>query len=104
MQEAWNSKVEYNLLPSQMRWDGRNIPHDSMDKKPSYLLFGENCRNPTDAEFLNPTCLYLTNMQDYHKVLSFSLASARDIAAKAVQAPQKRYKRQYDKRVKSVTY
>ena len=28
----------------------RNIPHDSTGKKPSYLLFGVDCRTPTDTE------------------------------------------------------
>ena len=82
----------------------RNMPHDSMGEKPSYLLFGVDCRTPTDAEFLNLTSLQLTNIQDYREELSLSLASARDIAAKAVQAAQKRYKRQYDKKLKPVTY
>ena len=82
----------------------RNIPHDSTGEKPSYLLFGVDCRTPTDAEFLNPTSLQLTDIQDYREELSLSLASARDIAAKAVQAAQKRYKRQYDKKVQPVTY
>ena len=68
----------------------RNIPHDLM--------------GATDAEFLNPTSLQLTDIQDYREELSLSLASARDIIAKAVQAAQKRYKRQYDKTVKPVTY
>lgn len=75
-----------------------------MGETPSYLLFGVDCRTPTDTEFLNPTSLQLTDTQDYREELSLSLASAKDIAAKAVQAAQKRYKRQYDKRVKPVTY
>ena len=82
----------------------RNILHDSTGEKPSYLLFGVDCRTPPDAEFLNPTSLQLTDIQDYREELSLSLASPRDIAAKAVQAAQKRYKRQYNKKVKPVTY
>ena len=66
----------------------RNIPHDSTGEKPSYLLFGVDCRTPTDAEFLNPTSLQLTDVQDYCEELSLSLTSARDIAVKAVQAAQ----------------
>ena len=82
----------------------RNIPHDSTGEKPSYLLFGVDCRTPTDAEFLNPTVLQLTDVQDYREELSLSLASARDIAAKAVQAAQRRYKKQYDRKATPVTY
>ena len=80
------------------------MPHDSTGEKPSYLLFGVDCRTPTDAEFLNPTTLQLTDVQDYREELSLSLASAREIAAKAVQAAQKRYKKHYDKKVNPATY
>ena len=73
----------------------RNIPHDSMGEKPSSLLFGVDCRTPTEAEFMNPTGLQLTDAQDYHEESSLSLASVRDIAAKVVQAAQNRYKKQY---------
>ena len=96
---------QWNRYLSGILFAYRNIPHDSMGEKPSYLLFGVDCRTPTDTEFLNPTSLQLTDIQDYREELSLSLASARDIAANlAVQAAQKRYKRQYDKKVKPVTY
>ena len=80
------------------------MPHDSTGEKPSYLLFGIDCRTPNDAEFLNPTTLQLTDVQDYREELSLSLASVREIAAKAVQAAQKRYKKHYDKKVNPATY
>ena len=40
------------------------------------LLFGVDCRTSTDAEFLNPITLQLTDVQDYREKLSLSLASA----------------------------
>ena len=86
---------QWDRYLSEILFAYRNIPHDSTGEKPSYLLFGVDCRTPTDAEFLNPTSLQLTDIQDYREELSLSLASTRDIAAKAVQAAQKRYKRQY---------
>ena len=81
-----------------------NMPHDSTGEKPSYLLFRVDCRTPTDAEFLNPTTLQLTDVQDDHEELSLSLASVRDIAAKTVQVAQKHYKKHYDKKVNPATY
>ena len=32
----------------------RNVPHDSTGEKPSYLLFGTNCRTPNDVTLLKP--------------------------------------------------
>ena len=61
-------------------------------------------QDPTNAEFLNPTSMKLTDVQNYHEELSLSLASVRDSIAKAMQTAQKRYKRQYNKKAKPVTY
>ena len=82
----------------------RNIPHDSTGEKPSYLLFGVDCRTPTEAAFLQPASLQPEDTQDYREELSLSLSSAWDIAAKAVQKAQQRYKASYDKKLKPVTY
>ena len=82
----------------------RNIPHDSTGEKPSYLLFGMDCRTPTEAAFLKPSSLQPGDTQDYREELSFSLSSAREIAAKAVQKAQQRYKASYDHKLKPITY
>ena len=65
---------QWDRYLSGMLFAYRNIPHDSMGEKPSYLLFGVDCRTPTEAEFLNPTGLQLTDVQDYREELSLSLA------------------------------
>ena len=82
----------------------RNIPHDSTGEKPSYLLFGVDCRTPTETAFLQPAFLQPGDTQDYREELSLSLSSAREIAAKAVQKAQQLYKASYDKKLKPVTY
>ena len=82
----------------------RNLPHDSTGEKPSYLLFGLDCKMPSEAAYLMPSPLQCTNVQDYRQELTMSLVSARDLAAKAIQAAQKRYKTQYDRKSNEVTY
>ena len=36
-------------------WAYQNTPHDSMGEKPSFLLFGVDCRSPTEAEITPPS-------------------------------------------------
>ena len=53
---------------------------------------------------LNPSPLQPGEMRDYCEELSLSLWSGRQNAALAIQAAQKRYKAQYDSRVKPTNY
>lgn len=87
----------HQYLPGVL-WAYRNTPHEATGEKPSYLLFGVDCRSPTEAAFLPPTPLQITEVEDYREQLTLSLSSARDLAAKSVQVAQKKYKKQYDKK------
>ena len=82
----------------------RNLPYDSTGEKPLYLLFGLHCRMPTEAAYFQPLPVQLADLQDYRQELTMSLVSARDIAAKAIRAAQKRYKTQYDTKSIHVMY
>ena len=70
----------------------------------TYLLFGMDCRTPTEAALLKPSSLWPGDIQDYREELSPSLSSAREIAAKAVQKAQQCYKASYDSKLKPITY
>lgn len=85
-------------------WAYRNSPQESTGEKPSFLLFGFDCRTPTEAEFLTPTAPVQTDVNDYCKDLVHSLAKARQIAAENIQKAQARYKLQYDKTAKDIEY
>ena len=85
-------------------WAYRNTPHESTKEKPSFLLFGYDCRTPTEAMWLPPEQLHDIDVTDYRQQLMCSLSSARELAANCVQQAQKRYKTQYDKGLKPVTY
>lgn len=91
---------QWDKYLSGVLWAYRNTPHESTGEKPSYLLFGMDCRAPTEAALLPLTPPQLTDVEDYREQLVLSLSSARDLAAKCVQAAQKRYKQQYDKKAK----
>jgi len=55
----------------------RNTPHKSTGEKPSYLLYGMDCRTPTEAAFLPPSQLQMCDVADYREELTLALSSAR---------------------------
>ena len=64
------------FLPG-MLWAYRNTPHMSTEEKPSFLLFGIDCRLPTEAAYLPTTDVRATDPVDYKEELMLSLTSAR---------------------------
>ena len=78
-------------------WAYRNTPHESTLEKPSFLLFGMDCRQPTEAAFIPPTPTDPLIVCDYREELIKVLSSARQCAAEAIQKAQKKYKALYDR-------
>ena len=85
-------------------WAYRNTPHEATGEKPSFLLFGLDCRTPTEAAFLPPAQLQVADVDDYRQELVMSLSSARELAAKSIQAAQKKYKKQFDKKARPTSF
>ena len=81
----------------------RNTPHTSTGEKPSFLLFGVDCRTPTEAAYLPTTDVSPTDVGNYKEELMLSLSSARELAASCIRKAQDKYKRSYDRRVREVT-
>ena len=75
-------------------WAYRNMPHESTKEKPSFLLFGMDCRAPTEAALLPPELLAMTDVSGYREQL---LSSARELATTNIQAAQQHYKRYCDR-------
>ena len=90
--------VQWDKYLPGVLWAYRNTLHESTGEKPSFLLFGMDCRTPTEAALLPPTQLMPTEVEDYREEVILSLSSARELAAKAIQKAQKRYKTQYDRK------
>ena len=59
----------------------RNVPHDSTGEKPSYLLFGTDCRTPTEAVLLKPSSL------QPGRFISFAFFSTRDCSKGCAKGP-----------------
>jgi len=78
-------------------WAYRNTPHEATKEKPSYLLFGYDCRSPTEAAFLPVELQGCTDTMEYREELVLSLASARELAAANIKRAQDHYKKQYDR-------
>ena len=74
-------------IPSAL-WAYRNVPHDSTNEKPSFLLLGIDCRTPTEAALLE---LEPTEIPDYREEVILSLSTARRLAAEAIKGAQTRY-------------
>ena len=85
-------------------WAYRNTPHEATGEKPSFLLFGQDCRSPTEAALLPPSSLESMELTDYRRELIHSLSTARELAAKNIQQAQAKYKKQYDRKAKSLSY
>jgi len=61
------------------------------------LLFGFDCRSPTEAALLQNKSPTATNITDYREQMVLSLSSAWKLVMKSNQNAQKQYKLQYDK-------
>ena len=78
-------------------WAYRNTPHSSTGEKPSLLLFGVDCRSPTEAAYLPVSDMFSIEVSDYREELMVSLSSAQNLALKTIQGAQAKYKKAYDK-------
>ncbi len=95
---------QWDQYLSGVLWAYRNTPHEATGEKPSFMLFGMDCRSPTEAALLPPSTVHPTDVSDYREQLMLSLSSARDSAAKCIQKAQQRYKQQYDKKTSPIEY
>ncbi len=81
-------------------WAYRNTPHSATGEKPSFLLYGVDCRSPTEAAYLPTDEVTPSDLEDYREELMMSLTSARGLAANSIQRSQQQYKKQYDKKTR----
>jgi len=56
------------------------MPHEATKEKPLYLLYGYDCRSPTEAAFLPVEGHGYTDPMEYRKEL-LSLTLAQELAA-----------------------
>ena len=85
-------------------WAYRNTPHESTHEKPSFLMFGRDCRTPTEAALLPPEPIEAADVGDYRQELIMTLSNARKMAAESIQGAQVKYKRNYDCKCRVQTY
>ena len=95
---------QWDRYLSGVLWAYRNTPHDSTGEKPSFLLFGLDCRSPTEASLLPPSTVQSVNVDDYREEMILSLSSARQLASTTLQEAQKKYKRAYDRHARPGQY
>ena len=89
---------------SGLLWAYRNTPHDTTGEKPSFLLFGWDCRSPAEAALLPVSAVEPTTIEDYREELVITLSSARETALETIRKAQKRYKTSYDRKADHYSY
>ena len=89
--------VQWDQYLHGILWAYWNTPHSSTGEKPSYLLFGFDCRFPSEAALLPSNLLDVTDVSDYREELVLTLSNARNIAIMTNLESQRHYKEQYDK-------
>ena len=57
--------VQWDQYLPGVLWAYHNTPHDSTGEKPSFLLFGIDCRYPTEAALLPPNPVTPVTIEDY---------------------------------------
>ena len=85
-------------------WAYCNTPHQSTGEKPSYLLFGFDCRSPTEASLLPISPNSELDITDYRRELTLSMKHTQELAAISIQKAQTKYKEQYDKSAASTPF
>ena len=93
--------TQWDKYLSGVLWAYRNTPHDTTGEKPSYLLFGMDCRSPTEAELTPPSEWHPISVTDYREELFLSLSSARQLVVETIQEAQKKYKAYFDQKAKA---
>ena len=85
-------------------WAYRNTPHEVAKENPSHLLFGTDCRFPTEAAFLPPEPTEYGDILEYREEITLSLSSKIELAASKIKTAQKRHKEQYNKQANLIRY
>ena len=55
---------QWDRFLSGVLWAYRNTPHNSTGEKPSFLLFGVDCRSPTEAALVPTQISSTPGVQD----------------------------------------
>lgn len=80
--------TQWDKYLSEVLWAYRNTPHESTGEKPSFLMFGLDCRSPTEAAFLPTITVQPTDVTDYREELMMSLTNARSMTTSHIRRAQ----------------
>ena len=89
---------QWDRYLSGLLWTYQNTPHEATEEKPSFLLFGIDCRIPTEAALLPPKPVEPTTVPDYRKQVILSLSTARKLAVESIKKAQHKYKAIYERK------
>ena len=68
----------------------------------SFLLYGVDCRSPTQAALLPPSDVTVQSLDvaDYREQVVYTLSTTRKMAVQAIRRAQGGYKRSYDRKAR----
>ena len=96
--------LQWDRYLSGVLWAYGNAPHESTGEKPSFLLLGMDCGAPSEAALFLPSPVEPSTVETYREELMLNLSSARELAAKSLQASQAASKKRYDQGVRVRKY
>ena len=96
--------TDWDKYLSGVLWAYRNTPYESTGEKPSFLLFGIDCRGPTEAALLPLNPIEPVELDDYREEVIRNLSSARELALKVLQESQRKSKQRYDRKTTERLY
>ena len=88
---------QWDRYLSGVLWAYRDTPHESTGEKPSFLLFGVDCRAPAESSFLPPTEPVEGDARQYRTELMGRLLSSRQVALEAIRRAQRRNEKYYNR-------
>ena len=74
---------------SGVLWAYRNTPHEATKEKPSYPLFGTDCRFPKEATFLPIEPIEYTDVEEYKEEATLGLPKEVQRAVQQTSHPFK---------------
>ena len=80
------------------------MPHDSTGEKPSFLLFGWDCRSPLEATLLPVEPVQPVMVEDYCEELMLTLSTAMQSSLESINHAQIKYKTHYDRKAAPEKY
>lgn len=80
--------LQWDQYLSGVLWAYRNTPHECTGERSVFLLFGIDCRSPSEAALFPPNPIDPSTVEDYREEIMLNLSSQHELAAACHQRAQ----------------